>query len=194
VLPAHSGAASPDARLLAIETASAAAATFEGNDLRDCVEIAVTVTRAKDYPYNPTYNVTAEQVAILMLDDALTAFADPKIKFAAGSLKATTSVMLLVTAGRPSQSDNGEWAKMFKELKLAAPWPPDNLKKEITSGEMVKVDSCRVPGRTPLGACLFESNATAADVPQSDAQARFEIAPASGLAMRGGRYHFDVAV
>jgi hypothetical protein len=109
--PTPPDASAPDAQLLAIQTASAAAATFEGNDLRNCVEVAVTVTRAKHYPYNPTDNVTAEQMAILMLDDALTAFADPKIKFAYGSWETTTQGMLVLAAGRPTQADNGEWAK-----------------------------------------------------------------------------------
>lgn len=193
VLPAHADAASPDAQLLAIETASAAAATFGGDDLRNCVEVAVTVTRPKDQPYNPTYNVTAEQMAILALDNALTAFADPKIKFAAGSWEATTKALLPITAGRPAQPENAELAKVIKKLRLDAHWPPDNLEKQTSSGELAKVDSCMVPGRIRLGTCLFEGSATGADLPRPDAQFRWDVAAAAGLAMRVGRYHFDVA-
>ncbi len=106
-----------------------------------------------------------------------------------------TQLLLMFTTGRPYPLDSPEAAKAIDEFKRLAQWPPDNRETQIKRGELAKVDSCSSPVRTPLGTCIIESAATGAMPAKADlgAKAHYSVAPTSGLVLRIGLYHFDVA-
>jgi hypothetical protein len=186
-----------DAQLVTVQTASIAVATFRGEHLQGCLQVVVTVTRANDFAVAPAYNVTPEQAAMLMLDDALIAFANPKDGKSTfvGARQIMARILLTLTTGRPIPLNSAAAAKVIKELTVGARWPPKDREEQVKSGELARVESCAFPDRTPLGACAIESTATGSTPGPADPEAKlhFDVAPASELALRVDRYHFDVA-
>jgi hypothetical protein len=159
-----------------VEKSRIAVASFKGEHLQECMLVAVTIGRPlgnrADGKAEPWASLTAEQFALLLLDDGLTAVQNGSSVLRAGGKETLTKNMASFADGKTDE-EKAAITETIKQLE------GDAIAEQFKKDGLLRVENCEFPGRMPLGTCLIEDSVKT--------ESSIELAWAIS------RFHYDVS-